>query len=144
MWQRTHKMTFPDLSKAEVFAAWADVERWSDWDVGLDYAHLEGPFQAGAKIKLKPKGGPVVAIEVLATDPERGFTDETRFLLARMVDAHDIRDTPEGLELTSTLSMRGLLAALWVRLVGAGVADSVPEQMRALHRYIVGRRRHAA
>jgi hypothetical protein len=137
-------MTFSDLSKAEVFAAWADVERWSQWDEGLDFAHLQGPFHAGAKIKLKPKGGPVVAIDVLAADPECGFTDETSFFLARMVDVHAMRDTAEGLELTSTLSMHGPLAALLVKLVGAQVAASAPEQMRALHRYIVGRRRHAA
>jgi hypothetical protein len=144
MWHWTHKATFSGLTKAEVFSAWAEVERWSEWDEGIDYARLAGPFQPGAKITLRPKGGPEVSINVLSADPELGFTDETRFFLARMVDVHEMRDTPEGLELTSTLSMHGPLAALWVRLVGAGVASSVPEQMSALCRYIVGRRRHAA
>jgi hypothetical protein len=144
MWQRTHRATFPGLRRAEVFAAWADVERWSEWDMGLEFARLSGPFEPGAKIRLKPKGGPEVGVEILTVDAERGFTDVTRFFLARMVDQHELRETPEGLELTSTLSMNGPLAALWVLLVGKGVAASAPEQMRSLCRYIEGKRRQAA
>lgn len=46
-----------------------------------------------------------------------------------MHDTHILEETPEGLKITSTLEVKGILSWLWVRLVAQNVAASAPREM---------------
>ncbi len=136
MWRVEYEKTFPGLDVEAVWAAWADVERWPEWDKDLESVRLSGPFQAGARFKLKPKGGPEVDIEILSADPAKGFTDFARFPLARMYDAHEMARTPQGLTLKSAIWVEGPLSWVWRKIVAEGVAAGVPAQMEALAEHL--------
>jgi Polyketide cyclase / dehydrase and lipid transport len=132
MWSSTYEQKVTGVTRQRVWDVWTDVDRWSSWQDDVEYAHLEGSFSTGSVIRFKPKGGPKVRIELTDVRAPSRFVDVTRFPLARMVDAHELVETAEGLEIRNTLSMEGLLAFVWRKLVGEGVAKSLPEQTARL------------
>ena len=74
---------------------------------------MEYAANAGGELMLKPRGGPKVRIRLSQVQPGSSFTDVTRFPLARMIDVHELQDTPQGLRLKNTIRMEGPLAWLW-------------------------------
>ncbi|MEP6763665.1 MAG: SRPBCC family protein [Gemmatimonadaceae bacterium] len=136
MWQATHSRTIRNIDKTSVWAAWADVNHWNDWDKDLDYATLDGEFNEGETFMLKPRGGPRVKINILRVAPMLGYTDLTHFPLAKMYGIHDMEDTADGLRLTITIRIEGPLAWLWRKIVAQKVADESPAQMQALGEFI--------
>ena len=132
MWTATHSAVIPGLDKQAVWNAWADVNHWHLWDGDINSAELLGEFAAGAQFVLHPKGGPKVKIDLVRAEPLVGYTDLCRFPLARMYGIHDMRDTPEGVELAITIRVEGPLAWLWRKLVAQKVADEAPKQIASL------------
>lgn len=139
MWQVQHEKVFPSLESDAVWKVWSDVDHWREWDEDIEYAKLSGPFVAGGELVLKPKGGPKVRIRLSEVQPGLSFTDVTRFPLARMIDVHELQDTPQGLRLKNSIRMEGPLAWLWRKLVAEKVAAGIPRQMEALARYTAGK-----
>lgn len=134
MWQARYEKTFPGLRKEDVWALWSDVNNWHQWDGDTESARMEGEFRAGTGFVLRPMGGPNVKITITEADPSKGFTDVTKFPLAKMFDAHEMQETPEGLKLISILRVVGPLSFLWRKIVAEGVARGVPKQLDALAR----------
>ncbi|MGI9090800.1 MAG: SRPBCC family protein [Gemmatimonadaceae bacterium] len=135
MWQRTQEMTFVGIAKQQVWDAWSDVNNWHLWDTDIEYARMSEPFRAGAKFELKPRGGPRVKIELLRVAKLEGYTDLTRFPLARMYGIHDMVETKDGLRLTITMRVEGPLSFVWRKLVAEKVAAENPAQLESLARY---------
>ena len=132
MWSSTYDTRVAGLSSERLWDVWTDVDRWSSWQDDVEYARLEGRFEKGTSIRFKPKGGPKVRLELAEVEPRSSFTDVTRFPLARMVDRHELIDADGELEIRNTLTMDGPLAYLWRKLVGEGVAKSLPDQTARL------------
>jgi hypothetical protein len=135
MWQVQYWKVFPSLQGGAVWTVWRDVDHWHEWDADIEYATLSGPFAVGSELVLKPKGGPKVRIRLSEVMPGSSFTDVTRFPLARMIDVHELQDTPQGLKLKNSIRMEGPLAWVWRKLVGENVAAGIPRQMEALARH---------
>jgi hypothetical protein len=119
MWQATHELSAPGLTKEAVWATWADVDRWHEWDTDLEFAKLTGTFREGAELALRPKGGPTVKIRIVRSVPLCGFTDLTTFPLAKMYGIHDMVETPEGLKLTMTVRIEGSIGVVVAQARGA-------------------------
>ncbi len=140
-WTRTHSQVYQGIGKERIWQLWTDINNWPMFHEDLEYCKLEGDFAIGNHFTLKPKGASAVKIEVTDINPGKGFTDCTCFFGARMVDTHEMLETPEGLQLTNTLTVTGPLKWLWIKLVAKNVANSIPEQMEAL--VAQARARHA-
>jgi hypothetical protein len=132
MWTSSYTQDVSGVSAQRVWDVWADVEGWAAWQDDVEHASLEGPFATGGRISFKPRGGPKVRIDLVDVRAPSRFVDVTRFPLARMVDTHELVETDEGLQIRNTLRMEGPLAFVWRRLVGEGVAKSLPEQTARL------------
>ena len=78
---------------------------------------------------MKPKGGPKVKIELLETEPNRMFLDLTRFPLAKMFDEHKFEETPEGLKITTTITVTGFLGFLWKKIVAQDIVNGLSTEM---------------
>jgi len=135
MWIRSHSIVTKDATKEQMWKLFTDVNNWHKWDTEIDYAKMDGPFEKGNHFILKPKGGPKVKIELIETTPNRSFTDLTRFPLAKMTGEHRFEDTPEGLRITTTMKVEGILAFLWVKIVAQNIVDGLPAEMPAQVRY---------
>jgi hypothetical protein len=104
-------------SRSEVWALWSRPERWPEFDRGIVWATLDGPFVAGAKVKLKPKGGPKSTLEIVTAEPDQGFSTLAKLPLAKMRFAHALSDGAGGrTRITSTIEVTGPLAKLVARL----------------------------
>lgn len=132
MWTKTYSKTFQNLKRENVWRIWTDINNWPTWHGDLDYCKLEGNFAVGNYFMLKPKGVPAVKIMLTEINEGHYFTDCTSFFGAKMYDTHAMEETPEGLKLTNTLVVRGLLKWLWIKLVAQNVADTVPAETEAL------------
>jgi len=129
MWTKTHSILTKDVSKAQIWKLFADVNNWHTWDEGIEYARLDGAFEKGNHFMLKPKGGPEVKVTLLETTKDRHFLDVTAFPLAKMYDNHTFEETSEGLKITNTISVKGLLAFLWIKLVAQNIVNALPADL---------------
>lgn len=132
MWIKSYSKTYPDLTREDVWRIWTDVNNWPKWDKELEYCEMKEAFKQGSQFILKPIGGPKVKIILSEVKVNEKFTDYCNFFGARMYDDHQLQETPEGLRITNTISVTGLLSFIWVHLVAKNVANSVPNQMDAL------------
>ncbi|WP_294205035.1 polyketide cyclase [uncultured Chryseobacterium sp.] len=129
MWTRTFSTTTNEITKEQIWKLFADVNHWHTWDEGTEYAIISGKFEQGNFFVLKPKGGPEVKVTLIKTIENRMFLDLTQFPLAKMYDEHLFEDTPEGLKITNTITVKGVLGFLWVRLVAKNIVHSWPEDV---------------
>lgn len=132
MWIKTYSKIYPGVRKETVWRLWTDVNNWPQWHGDLDYCKMEGDFVVGNYFILKPKG--IKPVKIFLTEIQEGhkFTDYTPFFGAKMYDTHELEETSEGLRLTNTLTLRGPLKFLWIKLVAQNIADTVPQEMEKL------------
>lgn len=90
---------------------------------------MEGKFEKGNHFILKPKG-PKVKVELLETVPNKSFLDVTKFPLAKMYDNHTFEETPNGLKITNTISVKVILSFIWVKLVAQNIVNALPTDMK--------------
>ncbi len=129
MWIKSHSVVTKDATKEQLWKLFANVNEWHTWDEGIEYAKIEGEFEKGNHFLLKPKGGPKVKIELVETVKNRKFVDLTRFPLAKMYGEHVFEETAEGLKITTTMKVEGLLGFLWRKIVAQGIVDGLPTEM---------------
>ncbi len=132
MWKRTHSKLYTEVTKEAVWRVLTDVNNWATWHGDLDSCIMEGSFKVGNHFMLKPKGMSAVKIVLTDVQPEKQFTDCTSFFGAKMPHTFVLEETPEGLRITSTLVVTGILSWVWIKLVAQHVADSVSEEMDTL------------
>lgn len=132
MWTRTYSKIFKNVKREDIWDIWTDINHWTDWHGDLDYCKLEGDFVVGNHFLLKPKG--VSPVKIILTEIKQlsFFTDCTNFFGAKMYDTHAMEEVEDGIKITNTLVVTGPLRWLWVKLVAQNVANSVPEETKAL------------
>ncbi len=129
MYSKSYSITTNQVTKEQIWKLFANVNNWHIWDKGIEYAKIQGKFEAGNSFLLKPKGGPEVKVELLETVKNKKFVDVTKFPLARMYDEHLFEETPQGLKITNTISVKGILAFLWIKLVAQNIVTNLPSDM---------------
>jgi len=129
MWTRTHTVFTKNVTKEQLWKLFANVNDWDKWDPGIEYARLEGQFKKGNTFLLKLKNGPKVRIELHEVIENRKFIDLTRFPLAKMYGEHTFDETPEGLKVTTTMTVSGPLGFLWRKIVAEDIVKGLPDEM---------------
>jgi hypothetical protein len=128
---RTFTLTTKEISQEQIWKLMSDVNGWAAWDDTIEYARLNGKFENNTFFELKPKGGPKVKIQLLDVRPDSYFKDVTFFPLAKMYDEHEYAVTEDSLKVTHTLTMKGVLAFLWYKIVGKNIADNFEKDIKA-------------
>lgn len=132
MWVKSYSKVYKGVRKEAIWRIWADINNYVTWHDDLDYCKIDGEFIVGNHFMLKPKGAPVVKIDIIELIENKKFVDCTKFWGAKMYDIHELDETEDGLRITSTLKVTGLLSFLWVHLVAKNVANSAPKEMDAV------------
>ena len=131
MWTKSYTLETKEATKEQLWKLFADVNNWHIWDEGIESVKMEGKFEKGNHFLLKPKNGPKVKIELIETIENKKFVDFTKFPLAKMYGEHTFEETPNGLRITTTMRVEGLLAFLWIKLVAQNIVNSLPTEMIA-------------
>lgn len=101
----------------EAFAAWTDVDvlaRAPD----LESISIDGPFEVGARLKMKAQGMPTARLRVTRVEPPRLWTDESGGPGFRMVFDHVVEPSGDGVRLTERVEVRGVLSPVLGRFLG--------------------------
>ena len=130
MWKKSHSIVTSEVTKEQMWKLFSDVNNWHTWDKGVEFAQLEGKFEKGNHFLFQPKGGPKLKIGIVEAIENQQFTDFTKFPLAKMYGEHTFTETPEGLKITTTMSVQGILSFLWVKMVAAKIVAGLPEDMQ--------------
>lgn len=130
MWSKSYSTITKEVSKEQLWQLFADVDNWHTWDDGIEYTSMNGPFEQGTIFFLKPKGGPKVKVQLTEVSKPTAFTDVTFFPLAKMYDAHLFEETPDGLKITNTITVTGLLGFLFVKLVANDIVNKLPADVQ--------------
>lgn len=130
MWTRSHSIVTKEVTKEQMWKLFSDVNNWHTWDTGIEFAKLEGKFEKGNHFVLRPKGGPNVKVSLLETLENKSFLDVTNFPLAKMFDNHVFEETEDGLKITNTITVKGLLGFLWIKIVAGKIVDALPADMQ--------------
>lgn len=130
MWTKSYSIVTKEVTKEQMWKLFADVNNWHTWDQGIEFAKLEGKFEKGNFFTLRPKGGPNVKVELLETIENQMFLDVTKFPLAKMYDKHTFEETPQGLKITNTITVKGVLYFLWRKLVAQNIVDNLPHDVQ--------------
>jgi hypothetical protein len=127
MWERSYEYETNEVSKEQIWDTWSNINRWHEFDEGIDYARTSDEFKVGCRFKLKPKGGPIVTIEIIECEPGSHFTDLTCFPFAKMYGRHEMYENLDGtVTLKITMTVTGVLGFLWRKLVAQKIVDDLP------------------
>jgi len=132
MWKKSYTKTFKNIDKESIWNLWTDINNWPSWNPGIESCTLDGAFKEGGTFTLKAQKGPAVKITLIRVEQLQRFTDCTNFLGAKMYGDHIVEDTPDGLKLTTTVSISGPLSFIWRKLVAEDVVAKLPQQTDAL------------
>ena len=81
---------------ALVWALFADVNRWKDWNAGIESIQIHGPFAKGTKFTMQPPGQEPLVSTLIDVEPNAAFTDETVVGETRVVVSHRLVPLPSG------------------------------------------------
>lgn len=123
---------------AAVWAKYTDVANWPTWDSGLVEASLDGQFDTGGTGRMKTPKGPAARFTLTAVEPDRSFTEETRFPGVRMILEHEIAATDTGCRVTHRARLTGPLAFLWQRILGPRIERALPGAVAGVARAAEG------
>ena len=132
MWIRSYRKVYANIKKEEIWRLWSDVNNWHLWDPDIEYGRIEESFSVGSHFFFKPKGISEVKLKLVEVEPMHKYTDQCKFFGAILSGTHEMAEVPGGLQLTTTVRVSGPLKFLWVKLVGQGIVDTLPEQMDSL------------
>jgi hypothetical protein len=137
VWSFEHTVETKAAPEA-VWALWSDVSGWSSWDDDIEWATLEGPFLAGSRGVLKPKGVPPGAFELVSVVPGKSYTVEQRLRVVTLRFHHDLAEGPPT-RFTHGVTVSGVLWPVFVAAFGRRMKKNFPAIMRQLAAVAEGR-----
>ncbi|MCL1665884.1 SRPBCC family protein [Elizabethkingia ursingii] len=129
MWRKSYSIITKEVTKEQIWKLTTDINNWKNWDNSVEDSKLLGDFKVGSLFILKPKGGPKVKIKLVEIEPNKKFTDLTEFPLAKMYGEHLYEETRDGLKITVTMTVKGLLSFVWVRLVAKDIVNNLVDDI---------------
>jgi hypothetical protein len=95
MW--THEESIETTAApARVWALFADVARWKDWNAGIESIELHGPFVTGASFTMRPPGQDALSSTLIEVKANESFIDETVVDETRVLVRHKLVPLPSG------------------------------------------------
>lgn len=129
MWSKTYSIATDEVTREQMWKLFTDVNNWHIWDSGVEYAQLNGPFEQGNHILLKPKGGPKIKIVLSKIMEKQLFITVSFFPLAKIYHEHLFEETSDGLRISYTITVKGVLSFLWVKLIVQNLFNSIPKDV---------------
>ena len=127
----THVVTVTRSTTADrdvIWELWADVEHRPEWDKGLEYINLDGPFEAGATGTVKVEGQDPIKYKVIEVAPKERYTDRFESLPGTHTDWKHTIETNEhgGYDVTWRLETRGPLSLISLPVLKSIFGEEIP------------------
>lgn len=107
---------------------WANVPERVEWDRGLEYINVDGPFEAGSTGTVKVEGQGPIAYRIIEVDPKNTYTDRFESLLWTHTDWHHrIEQNDDGCyDVTWELETRGPLSIFSLPALKSIFGEEIP------------------
>ncbi|WP_030326449.1 SRPBCC family protein [Streptomyces sp. NRRL B-3229] len=132
MWTYEHSIE-TSATAEEIWARWADVESWRDWNADIESIQINGPFEAGAEIVMTPAGQDPVHLLVAEASVNERFVDEARFDGLVLRTEHRLDQGAQGrTRVTYHMEITGSGADELGPQIGPAITADWPQTMAAL------------
>lgn len=133
MWSDEYAAEVDDVSAEAIWAIWADVEKWGEWNPDIATARIDGPFEVGATITMQPHGWDPITVRLLEVKPQEIFVDETEVDGLIITIAHGIERLDGGrLRIVYKTDITGPDADEKGAEVGGSITESFPQTVTQL------------
>ncbi|HLO68099.1 MAG TPA: SRPBCC family protein [Holophaga sp.] len=137
LWEAEHTLD-TSAEPHEVWLRLSDVSTWPEWDSGVLWAELRGPFATGTQGRLKLKGEGTRSFRLVRVDAEDTFTATVRLPLAEIRHIHAQTACPVGTRVTHRIEIRGPLAWFFGFTRGRRLREGLAPGLRNLARIASG------
>jgi polyketide cyclase/dehydrase/lipid transport protein len=136
MWSNEHAVE-ADVSAEAVWRAWAEVERWGEWNADIQRISIDGPFAVGATITMTPRGADPVVLRVAEARPGEGFVDEAELGGVVVTTTHLVEPAGEGrVRIVYRTEITGPAADEVGPRLGPAITGDFPETIAALVEFV--------
>ncbi|TCO58419.1 SRPBCC family protein [Actinocrispum wychmicini] len=111
-----------------VWALWANVNRWTDWDTSVKSVTIDGPFEVGSTGTMIIDGQPPIPYRLVEVTAGRSFADVTEIPGATLRFVHTLDEVDGRTVVTHRVEIEGEQAAE----LGPMVTEDVPDAVRGL------------
>jgi carbon monoxide dehydrogenase subunit G len=113
--------------KEKVWMTLIDVPTWSIWDTELISAELNGPFELGAKGKLKPKTGPELDFFITELTAFKSYTIKTKMPIGWLEINRTLLEEGQSVIFNDDIQFTGVLKRFFGLLLGGGFRKVLPQ-----------------
>jgi Polyketide cyclase / dehydrase and lipid transport len=132
MWVHEHTAETPASPKA-VWQVLRNLDEWGSWDTSLEWVRLQGPFQVGSKVVMKPNGQDPITSVIVDVAENRVYADETNLGEITLRFSHTLEPLESGgTKVTHRLEITGPAAGSAGPELGPAITEDFPEAMDAL------------
>ncbi len=143
MWTHEHVV----VTEAPAQAIWREYQRvgsWSEWDAGLAWSRLDGPFRPGSTAVTKDRIGPARRWTLETVLSNVGFSTRAQLPGCEVRVRHALRPVGPGTQVTHRIELSGPMSRVAAALIGRPYARRLPSAMARLCARASGDSRHAA
>jgi len=133
MWHVEHTLE-TTASPEAVWRCLTEVQRWPEWEDGLEWVRLEGPFASGSSLVLKHRQGSRESFRLGLVEAGRFVEGIRKGFLYELRVNHRLEASELGTRLTRRIQVSGLLSGLLHVLWGRRYRLALPEAARKLAR----------
>ena len=132
MWEHEHTAETA-ISPEAVWRVLADLDQWASWDTSMDWVRLEGPFQVGSQVTMKPKGQDPITSVILEATENQAYADQTDLGEVTLRFSHTLQPLAGGAtRVIHRLKITGPAADQLGPELGPAITEDFPEAMDAL------------
>ena len=132
MWTTEHSIE-TDAAPEAIWRAWADVDRWPEWNADIERIALDGPFAAGGTIAMTPKGQETVELGIAEAAENESFVDEADVGGTVIRTTHRIDRGDAG---RTTIVYRLEATGPAAEQIGPAVSADFPETLESLAAHV--------
>ena len=132
MWVHEHTAETAASPEA-VWRVLRDLDQWASWDTSMEWVRLQGSFQVGSQVTMKPKGqDPITSVIVEATE-NRVYADQTDMGEVTLRFSHTLQPLAGGgTRVIHRLEITGPAADEAGPELGPAITEDFPQAMDAL------------
>ena len=131
MWTHEYEATTA-VSPRQVWRVLRDVNEWATWDTSMEWVRLDGAFEVGSQVVMKPIGQDEITSTIVDIVPDRRYADETVFDGVTLGFSHTLHPVPAGTRVVHRLEITGTAADAVGPQLGPAITEDFPEAMAAL------------
>jgi uncharacterized protein YndB with AHSA1/START domain len=132
MWVHEHTAATAASPEA-VWRVLRDLDQWASWDTSMEWVRLQGPFQVGSEVVMKPKGQDPITSVIVETTENRAYADQTDMGEVTLRFSHTLEPLEGGgTRVAHRLEITGPAADQAGPELGPAITEDFPEAMDAL------------